>query len=103
MWLYVSTTESDLCKQYKFNVFFVLQSQTQSNVSTAKDVLSKIGKPRQRGQITIEAPSFSKFDPQSEQICSQIVEMVMLKNFQTCIPKGECRQLLEAVRSKMFS
>ena len=37
------------------------------------------------------------------QICSKYssVEVIVLKNFQTCIPKGECRQeLLEAGRVK---
>ena len=108
MRLCVSTTES-VCVN---NTCSVLQSQTQSNISAAKDVLLKVGKPSSSEAKSLLKlfPSFSRFDPRSEAASTSShkkkhkfvpkyssVEVVMLKNFQTCIPKGECRQeLLEA-------
>ena len=79
-------------------------------------MLSKIGKPSGSAAKSLSKlfPSFSKFDPRTEAASTSShkkkhkfvpkyssVEVVMLKNFQTYIPKGECRQeLLEAGRVK---
>ena len=89
----------------------VLQDEKESSVSAAKSVISKVGKPT--GSVTKTLSklflsfSGSRFDPRSE--CASTtshlkkkkfvpnyssVEVVMLKNFQSLIPKGELRKEL---------
>ena len=94
----------------------MFQSENESKLSSAKNILSNISKPNSSAAKTLSKlfPSVTKFDPRAECPSSSsqkkkhkfvpkysMVEVVMLNTFQSRIPKGECRQeLAESGRIK---
>ena len=109
-----------MCNNY-IQHCMILQDEKESSVSTTKSVLSKVSKPTGSVSKSLSKlfPSFSGsgFDPRSECVSTSLhlkkkkfipnyssVDVVMLKNFQSLIPKGYLRkELVKAGRIKRFS